>query len=232
MDTNDKEQIKIVDTENKYLTMVDNKAKMKSKMFSNNQSVSYSAQGELIVNDNCLTVKPDNKVKFDKCTKEKNQLWNMDNDKIYPHSAPNMCLFSDNEKVELKDCFDDNGSNDENIKMSVEDQDTERTSDYQLKKYKGKTIVLVESDNPWYLNKDSTIPMKYKKDIELTKKQYRNNADYGSHHNTEFEHFSEKNNNKEENDSISQNQIILLLLMIVVILFVYKKILNSSLKYK
>lgn len=225
MDTYDKEKIKIVNKSDKYLTMVDNEPKMKSKLFSKNQNVSYNVQGELIINDSCLTAKQNNDVKFDKCSKTKDQMWSLDNNKIYPDSAQNMCLFTNNEKLGLKKCQeDDQNGSDDNIKMSIEDSDTEKTSDYRMKEYKGKTIVLVESDNPWYLNKDTTIPMKYNKKLNLTTKQYRNNADFGSYTNSEFEHFEPENNSENYNDSISQNYVIFLLLALAIFLYIYKKI--------
>lgn len=223
-------KLKLTDKENKYLTNIDNDVKMKTKLYSNNQAISYNTQGELIINDKCLTRKKDDKVEFNKCNKDKNQSWTLDNKKVYSSSSPDLCLFSQNETVELKKCSDD-----ENSILNIEDSDTERTSDYVLKKYKGKTIVLVDSDNPWYLNKDTTIPMNFNNSFVTTTKKYRNNADYGNYKNNEFEHFnSETKKSKKiiENESISQNQIIFLLLIIVILLFVYKKSLNLFSKNK
>ena len=63
--------IKLTNIKNKYLTRINDKAKMKSKLFSNNQSVAYTTQGELIINGKCLTQKQNDQVEFDKCD-EKN----------------------------------------------------------------------------------------------------------------------------------------------------------------
>jgi len=60
---------------------------------------------------------------------------------------------------------------------------TEQSSDDSIDPFKwtdyfGKTVVLVEADDPWYLNKDTTLPLKYvsgKFDQDL---KYRQNADY------------------------------------------------------
>jgi hypothetical protein len=231
MKTINPSKLKLTNKQNKYLTLIDNDAKMKTKLYSNNQSVSYNAQGELIINDKCLTKKNDNSIGFDVCKKDKNQSWNLDNKKIYPSSSSDNCLFSQNEKIELGKCSDDEVTN-----FNIEDTDTERTSDYSLKKYSGKTIVLVDSDNPWYLNKDTTNPMNFNKSQIIKPLSYRNNADFGNYKNSEFEHFKpktekkDKDNKKKENESISQNQIIFLLLIMVVLLFIYKKSLISLTK--
>jgi hypothetical protein len=237
METINSQQFKLTNKKNKYLTFIDNNAKMKTKLYSNNQSISYNAQGELIINDKCLTKKGEKEVEFDVCKKDKNQSWDLDNKKIYPSSSPDHCLFSQNEKIEINKCSDD-----ENTIFNIEDDDTDRTSDYALKKYMGKTIVLVDSDNPWYLNKDTTVPVDFHKSLITTPKTYRNAADFGDYKNPEFEHFKQpskkksrdnkaKNKNKDI-DSISQNQIIFLLLVMVALLFIYKKSLVSfSKKY-
>lgn len=99
---------------------------------------------------------------------------------------------------------------------NIDTENSSNNSDYRLQKIRGKTIVLVESDNPWYLNKDDTIQIPYNKNIRLTNKQYRENADYGSYENSNKEYFDTK-------QTCGQNQIILLLFILLVLLFVCKK---------
>jgi hypothetical protein len=229
MYTNNPHIIKLTNIPNKYMTMIDGEPKMRNKNFSNNQSVSYNTQGELIIDDQCLTQKS-GKVYFDKCKNEKKQLWKIDNNKIYSLNSPDMCLSTLGENISIKQCSDEDDN-----KWAIEESDIEKTSDYKPIKYKGKTIVLVDSENPWYLNYDTTIPIEYYKKQNITQKQYRNDSDYGSDVNLEFEHFN--NNDKYDNINIkdekkilenkestsqNQNQIIFLLLIIVVILIVYK----------
>jgi hypothetical protein len=234
--------IKLTNIPNKYMTMIDGEPKMRNKIFSNNQSVSYNTQGELIIDDQCLTQKS-GKVYFDKCKNEKKQLWKIDNNKIYSLNSPEMCLSTLGENVTIKQCSnnENENENEDDNKWIIEESDIEKTSDYKPIKYKGKTIVLVDSENPWYLNYDTTIPIEYSKKQDITQKQYRNDSDYGSDENLEFEHFNNnnKNNNiniKEENKisenkestSQNQNQIIFLLLIIVVILIVYKHLQKTT----
>lgn len=239
MHSNNLDIIKLSNISNKYMTMIDGQPKMKDKIFSNNQSVSYSTQGELIIDDKCLT-QESGKVYFDNCKNEKKQLWKINHNKIYSMESPEICLSTSGENIKLSKCSekDENVdvSVDENVdvsidenKWSVEESDVEKTSDYKPIKYKGKTIVLVDSENPWYLNYDTTIPIQYNKKQIMTPKHYRENSDFGSHENLEFEHFNNKINKKiQDNESSSQNQIIFLLLIIVIILIAYKKIIKNK----
>jgi hypothetical protein len=229
--------IKLTNQSNKYLTMINDNPKMKSKHFSKNQSVSYNAQGELIVNNKCLT-NNDERVYFDKCDDDcKNkQMWEIKDNKIFPANSPEMCLSYNVE----------NNKNDDNIKLekcsetnsqiwNIEDSDVARSQDYNQLKYKGKTIVLVDSENPWYLNYDTTIPIEYIKEQKLQPmKQYRDSADFGSHENLEFEHFkadkkkvNNKNKNNNNNNEI-QNQILFLLFCIVLLLIIYKNLVKNK----
>lgn len=221
--------IKLTNIPNKYMTMIDGEPKMRNKIFSNNQSVSYNTQGELIIDDKCLTQKS-GKVYFDKCKNEKKQLWKIDNNKIYSLNSPEMCLSTLGENITIKQCS--NNEDEDDNKWTIEESDIEKTSDYKPIKYKGKTIVLVDSENPWYLNYDTTIPIEYYKKQNITQKQYRNDSDYGSNENLEFEHFNIKEEKKisenKESTSQNQNQIIFLLLIIVVILIVYKHLQKTT----
>jgi len=65
----------------------------------------------------------------------------------------------------------------------------------------GKTLVLVDSDNPWYLNRDTTIPMPYKK----------NNLPW-------IERYENKSEKKKDTN---QDQIIFILMILIAILIIY-----------
>lgn len=115
------------------------------------------------------------------------------------------------------------------------DSDSDFDFDYRLKKFKGKTIVLVESDNPWYLNKDETIQLPYKKNIRLTNKRYREDADYGSYENKNNENFNgkikkNKNTNTNKNQEQFQNHIIILLMVFLFSLIIYNKCIKNNKK--
>jgi hypothetical protein len=117
----------------------------------------------------------------------------------------------------MYEVFDENNTqlNSELYNMDEKDENLSTDSSYRLQKIKGKTIVLVESDNPWYLNKDETIQIPYKKNIRLTNNQYRNDADYGSYENSNREFFYDKQMQEK-----NQNKIILLLFIFLLLLFI------------
>lgn len=125
-------------------------------------------------------------------------------------------LYKDeNDEINENNEIDNNNT----IDNDSDSEDLYSDSSYRLKKIKGKTIVLVESDNPWYLNKDKTIQIPYKKNIRLTENLYRPNADYGSYENKEYFDSKKKIKTQEKN----QNQIIFLLFILFLLLFMYKK---------
>lgn len=223
---NDNDQyMKVTDISNKYITNVDNKALMKSKLYSKNQQLLYSSQGEFIVNDKCLTTNMDGDlVYFDDCKKDKNQTWELYNDKITLSEQKNKCLTSDNGNLKVLECKNDN----EMQNWNVEQPDVNKSTDYVLPKYKGKIVVLVESDNPWYLNKDITIPLQYSnKYDEFSKKcgniDYNKDEEYAQY-SQNTEHFTQN----IESDNTTQTHIILLLLLIVGALIFYKCIIKKN----
>lgn len=203
--------MKLTNISNKYLTNIDNEAKMKSKLYSKNQQVLYSMQGELMVNDKCLTSDiSGNNVYFDECRKDKNQSWELYGDRITLLNGKNKCLASDDEKLKVIDC----SNNNEMQSWNIEQPDVNRSSDFILPTYKGKMVVLVDSDKPWYLNNDTTIPLIYdNKYNDFSNKCGKFESDLQKNN---IEHFTEKENNK------NQTHIILLLLVTVVILVGYK----------
>jgi hypothetical protein len=77
-------------------------------------------------------------------------------------------------------------------------------NDYKWNKYKGKTVVLVEAEEPWYLNKDITT-LQVLKTLPAVKPTYNTHAN--------VEHFNILNYN---------NYILIVLCVILAILLVYK----------
>lgn len=171
-----------------------------------NKQITYNTQGNIIINDNFASKNIEN---FNNIN---------DNNIDLNDINENINNINDNINNDINDINDniDNNDNGNNIDNEIMD-----IPEYVLPKYKGKTIVLVDSENPWYLNYDTTIPIPYSQELNLTTKQYRNEADFGSHENLEFEHFNDNSNNN--NDSVLQNQIIFLLLIFIIILYIYKK---------
>jgi hypothetical protein len=168
----------------KYLTMVDSEgnkklARIKSKQNSERQTLSYNVQGELISDGKCLTYLDQNTpVFFDSCdTNNKHQKWNLENGKIKAHTEYDKCLAVGNsDSVYLKGCQDIDEQT-----WNTEDPDVGTSSDFGWDKYKGKNVVLVASDNPWYINKDDTYPVKYSDPESIRDDaKYRDNADFRS----------------------------------------------------
>lgn len=180
----DMRDMKLTSTSGKYLTMIDNEgnkklARVKSKQNSERQTLSYNAQGELISDGKCLTYSDQNTpVFFDSCdTNNKYQKWNLENGKIKAHTEYDKCLTVGNsDSVHLKECQDIDEQT-----WDSEESDVRTSSDYGWDKYRGKTVVLVASDNPWYINKDTTYPVKYSNPENIRDDiKYRENADFKS----------------------------------------------------
>jgi hypothetical protein len=222
---NDPHFMKITNIENKYLTMTNDNPKLKNKLHSKKQNISYNIQGELMIDDKCLTHK-NTEVYFDKCKKKQDQLWKIHDNMIYPTSEPEKCLSTFGENIKIKSCSSD--KYDESVIWNIEESDVEKSTDYKLKKYAGKTMVLVDSDDPWYLNRDTTIPMIYNRNMNLSDKNYRNNADFkvSTNNNEHFEDVTK--NNKNDTMTHIYTYIILLLLLIVIILIIYKYTKNTK----
>ena len=87
-------------------------------------------------------------------------------------------------------------------------------NDYDSEKYKGKGVVLVDSDNPWYLNDDESIPWPQVDRVpsQQSTKVVKNVIVTDN----KTTHVEEKEEEK------SQTNIIFLLLIIFVILILYK----------
>ena len=109
--------------------------------------MSYNVQGELIANNNCLTLNDDSSVYFDTCdSTNKNQKWTVKNHKIKPLYNSEECLeanYLDN--MYIKSCQDIET-------QSWNTLESDATPDNIWDKYRGKRLVLVQADNPWYIN--------------------------------------------------------------------------------
>jgi hypothetical protein len=177
MFNNDGTLLKIASAGGKYITRVDNdivsKPKLKTKQHGKNQSVTYNTQGELIVGGKCLTYKnkPNPELFFSDCDKsDTNQKWHFADGQISPKSELTQCMApvtslgsSQQDEISVKNC-----DNSDEQTWDTENPSISTSTDYSVDEYKGKTVVLVEADDPWYINVDSTIPTPVRKmDIVL-----------------------------------------------------------------
>lgn len=229
---NIKTNMKFVDINGNYLTAVDGELKTKTKMSNASQTFRYNAQGELIIDDKCLTVdKFKSKINLDSCSGDEHQEWLLTSSGSIKSKKDDLCLSTESDNVSVMAC---NNSSD-NQDWNIENDDTNATAIYTWDKYKGKTVVLVESDDPWYVNKDTTIRQPYpKSEYNVSDLHYRDNADYESDfildqdsHSLGMGHSYADHNgvscNKEGFGDVStSNQIIFYLCILLVILMIYR----------
>lgn len=187
-EVNDK--FKLLNGNDKYLTVLDSGVMTKQGMNEFAQTFSYNAQGELIIDGKCLAHK-DAKILAESCDSENlNQKWIMSQNKILPSNNFGKCLdvsALDKTTVQLNDCDSvetqqwdteiesnkfDNDIIDISSSQSVRSNQSTCSGDYTWGKYKGKTIALVENDNPWFVNSDivtiAKMPTEGKYDFEAT----------------------------------------------------------------
>lgn len=172
--------IKLSNMSGKYMTVDDDtkNIKLKSKNKSSNQLLSYSAQGELVMKDKCITQPSGsgNPLYLSDCVGGDNQKWNMAGNSIQAETDNKKCVtYDDSETLVSKTC-----DNSDSQSWQTEQSDSS-TDSFKWTDYFGKTVVLVEADDPWYLNKDVTIPMNYWEQRDFQQDlSYRQNADYKS----------------------------------------------------
>lgn len=239
---NESRNIKLMSYSGNYLTFVDSDVKTKQRQKSLQQSFAYNAQGELTTDGKCLTY-AENNVSAETCDEQhlnKNQKWLLSHSKILPSNDFGKCLEvgKTNPNAYLREC--DNTSQNQDWSTESPDSDANADTDFIWDKYQGKTVVLVENDNPWYVNTDTTYKMPY-----VTKQQnlrddilYRNNQDYENKFVMDPKSptlgygysFSDRGgipcSGVEGFGNISQNpmdlQILAIILILAILIFVYK----------
>jgi hypothetical protein len=165
------ENIKLVNNSNKYLTNSDdNYLEVKSKQTGLKQKFSYNVQGELVTNNKCVTANDDS-VYLGSCTDADTQKWQYNNGIITPQDKTDKCLEAVNGKIVLKNC-----DNSEFQRWNKEN--TDENDNFTWQKYKGKNVVLVESDNPWYLYNNDKYELKYNSAPLDNNLKYRDNAEF------------------------------------------------------
>jgi len=155
------------------------------------------------------------------------------------------------EKIEHFDNIDNIDNIDSEYNNYSIDDDMENNHQ-SLNTYKGKRLVLVESDNPWYVNKENVIELKYINNqnyfgirqkyplgsafksntvYNTTSPNLGYGYSYADRKNTIVENFSE---NTEDNSNNNANYIIVIMIIIIILLLAYnyyKKNNNSKITY-
>jgi hypothetical protein len=121
-------------------------------------------EGRVEYNNKCLTINEDGNVSEIECTHSPLQEWKYSNGNIY--TIPQ----GDNENMKQTKCLNDDLTlspcdiSQEGKNVDLEEPDVRfpntMKSDCKWHKKYGKNVVLVSSDDPWYVNKESNIPMK------------------------------------------------------------------------
>jgi hypothetical protein len=235
-------KMKLISDNYKYISSIDNNnnIELKPKNTSNNdQEINYTVQGELLLNNKCITVNDDETVTLEECdnkNKQNNQKW-YPFDGTFVSQYDTSCLSHDDNKITTEECSD---SKAQIWNMEFPHQSDQR--DNTIPFFKGKHIILVESDNPWFLNKDLATPVQYdenngtnidtinkklpRKNYALVKEKSKksNNSDdiiglddINQPNTVMYEHFEPVN--QTNNDNIFNNYlcwIIIILILIVI----------------
>lgn len=157
-------KFKLLNGGDKYLTILDNGIMVKQGMDSLPQIFSYSAQGELTNDNKCIEYNG-SKVFAETCNSNPNQKWLVSQSTIQPSNDFGKCLDVsnlDNTTILLNDCdssFTQSWSTESNELLTInpDNEHVNSTDDISWDKYQGKTVVLVENNNPWFVNHDTVV---------------------------------------------------------------------------
>lgn len=147
LDNNIYMDIKLINYDGLILSNINGKAELKNYEYDNYQNINRINE-EININNLCLTNNKGN-ILFSECTNSDSQKWIFENNNLIS-KIDNKCLSYPNLILSLKDCNE--GNNYWNIK------DTNINGNL-----KGKYVALVNSENPWYINKDIVDPIEIKK---------------------------------------------------------------------
>ena len=220
---------KLIGLNGKYLSSDNGGLQLKDGN-SSGHNISYNVQGELVMGNMCVTTNDSKEVSLEKCNSKSGQKWVPYNGNYVSmlDNKFNSCLSTGNaNSVVTKECNPKNES--EWTRQNIDDIDN---VNYTWPKVKGKTVVLVEKDDPWFLNKDIVgnikyIPHKFPKRVVCNtpingvfKSKYKKTpTDFirGYSYADQAQHI-EGFDNKDTSDSFSM----LLLVLIIAILLIIK----------
>lgn len=144
-----------------------------------NLPVSYTIQGELKINNKCLSNDNNDTVTQSQCRNSDNQKWYLYDNHIVSDKDQS-CIAVDNNSLKKKRC----DVNDVTQQWIIKNEDSVILDNLQpvndkWTTIKGKTVLLLESDNPWYINKTSKIEgIVEPKTSELNLSDYESTAQY------------------------------------------------------
>lgn len=169
----EEEIFKLMDTNGNYLTesiINNNKLELKSDEYSNLQKMRYTVDGLLKLNNKCVEAN-NNEINLNKCNNRIEQKWSKKNNTI-KSQADNKCITSepDTNTIKLLECKNPENQEEDQSQTwtyikSDEDSINTNINNHSWRSHKGKSVVLVNSDNPWYHNKDMTGEMKLQEEI-------------------------------------------------------------------
>lgn len=221
---------KLIGLNGKYLSSDNNKLQLKEGN-TTNQNVSYNVQGELVMGNMCITTNDNKEVYLEKCSKKSGQKWSPYNGNYISmmDNKFNTCLSVGNRNnIVASECDPRKES-----EWTQQDIDGADIANYTWPTAKGKTVVLVEKDDPWFLNKDivgnvTHVPHKFSVSAPYDTSQAHTSESKYNKTPTDFirgysyaeqakniEGFGDTENN---NDTFS----IILLIIIILILFIVK----------
>jgi hypothetical protein len=146
------------------ITKYDNKLSLKTPQ-PYLQNIQYTVQGELMMGDKCLSTNNSSDVYIDTCNGKINQKWFPYKNKFVSEKNKK-CLTSNDSDVITSTCDSEFGRTSDNDNTNDLQEWNVQETDFYLNKpvvVPGKSVVLVDSNNPWYINKNvDRIPQKYK----------------------------------------------------------------------
>jgi hypothetical protein len=147
---------------------------------NNNIPISHTIQGELKIGNNCLSIDTNNNIVQKKCNNMTQNKWYFYDDNIVSDYNHNCLSVDDNNSIIGEPCKPSKKNQKWDIKSknNVIIDNLQETND-KWTTIKGKNVVLLESDNPWYLNKTGQIEGIVKpQTIELNQVEYESAAQY------------------------------------------------------
>lgn len=140
---------KYSNTNGKYLSSINSTLSMKDSK-DNMQNIRYTSDGQLMIDNKCITVNNGKLILSVRSNTDLNQKWVKKADKFMSLSDSNFnkCLGIDkNNNVVLKNCP-------KSVEWDFQNVDYIDVRNPKWKSVKGKSLVLVDRNDPWFLNKD------------------------------------------------------------------------------
>ena len=139
-------------------------SKVNNKNISSNDSdsddipISHTIQGELKIGNKCLSIDNNNKIDQTSCDNSTGSKWYFYNDRIISDYNQSCLSMTDNDTVIGQPCKLSDKNQTWNIKNSKSVVvDNLQQIDDKFTTVKGKKVVLLESDDPWYINKTEQV---------------------------------------------------------------------------